>query len=128
MVYNQLLEAATLFIDIMDIHSEQDGKVTIIELFGELDSVTAPEAQDHVLSLVKQDSRILLDMSQVSYMSSAGLRILLMLYREIRDKVGKIVVAGLNDEVRDVMAITGFLDFFYTVDTREEGMQVLLAS
>lgn len=128
MVYNQLLEPATLFVDIMDIHSEQNGKVTVIELLGELDSVTAPQAQDHILSLVKHDSRILLDMSQVSYMSSAGLRILLMLYREIRDKVGKIVVSGLNDEVRDVMAITGFLDFFHTVDTREEGMKVLLAS
>ncbi|RMG72001.1 MAG: anti-sigma factor antagonist [Chloroflexi bacterium] len=112
----------------MDIHSEENGKVTVIELFGELDSITAPQAQDHILSLVKQDSRILLDMSQVSYMSSAGLRILLVLYREIQNKVGKIVVCGLNDEVRDVMAITGFLDFFHTVDNREDGLKQLMAS
>ncbi|GAB4323801.1 MAG: anti-sigma factor antagonist [Phototrophicales bacterium] len=128
MIYNQLLKSATLFVDIMDIHSEENGKVTVIELFGELDSITAPQAQDHILSLVKQDSRILLDMSQVSYMSSAGLRILLVLYREIQNKVGKIVVCGLNDEVRDVMAITGFLDFFHTVDNREDGLKQLMAS
>lgn len=109
----------------LDVNIQKINGITVVEMLGELDSVSAPKVQDQILNLAGKESRILLDMSQVTYMSSAGLRILLMLYRSITDNVGKIVLAGLNEEVREVMAITGFLDFFHTVSSRTEAMQVL---
>jgi anti-sigma B factor antagonist len=109
----------------INISVEQKGSITIVEMAGELDSISAPEAQDQILPLVKRECKILLDMSSVIYMSSAGLRTLLLLYRQIRDNLGEVIISGLGDEVRDVMALTGFLDFFQTVESRSDGLRLL---
>lgn len=109
----------------IDINVERSGSVTIVELQGELDSNSAAEAQEQILPLAGPNSKILLDLSKITYMSSAGLRTLLLLYRKISENAGRIVVAGLSDEVRDIMAITGFLDFFETVEDRRTGLVTL---
>ncbi|TVR19061.1 MAG: anti-sigma factor antagonist [Anaerolineaceae bacterium] len=109
----------------LEVTIEQDRDVTILGLHGELDSQSAPEVREQLLNAVHSDSKIVLDMSNVSYMSSAGLRVLLLLYRRIRENVGQIVVTGLHDEVRDVMAITGFLDFFVTAKSRREAIMAM---
>lgn len=100
-------------------------EITVIEIVGELDTTTAYNVQNQILPLAEKSRKILLDMSDVTYMSSAGLRILLMLYRTIKEKHGEIVLVGLSEEIRDIMSITGFLDFFITFDRREEGLQSL---
>jgi anti-sigma B factor antagonist len=64
-------------------------------------------------------------MSHVTYLSSAGLRMLLLLYRRIRENNGKMVLTGLTEEVADIMQITGFLDLFSTFDKRATGLQAL---
>ena len=107
------------------IHIDHEGPVTIIEMAGELDSLSASDAQDQILPRIERNCKILLEMSGVKYMSSAGLRILLLLYRRIQDNTGDVVIAGLGDEVREVMEITGFLDFFKTVDQRNDGVRLL---
>ena len=56
--------------------------VAIVELAGELDAKTAPVAEDGILSLVQPGCRVILDMSKVTYMSSAGLRMFLLLNRK----------------------------------------------
>jgi anti-sigma B factor antagonist len=111
--------------DMIDVNVDTTGDITIIEMVGELDSVTAPAVQEQIIPLAKQGYKIILDMTGVTYMSSAGLRILLLMYRTINEHVGTIIIAGLNDDVRDVMSITGFLEFFTIVDTREEAFQKL---
>ena len=109
----------------IDINLEKIQNVTVIELLGELDSNSAAMVQEWILAQVGRNERIVLDMTRVTYMSSAGLRILLLLYRRIQDNDGRMVVAGLHDEVRDVMAITGFIDFFNTSDTRQDAIAIL---
>ena len=111
--------------DIMDIHVEELGTVTIIDLHGELDSISTPLAQDQIMPLVSNGRKFLLDMSGVTYMSSAGLRILLMLYRAVEEQSGEIVIAGLRSEVEEVMSLTGFLEFFSVYDTRRDGLASL---
>jgi anti-sigma B factor antagonist len=63
----------------------------------------------------------------VSDISSAGLRTLLMIYRQITNNQGRVVVARLSEALRDMMAITGFLELFTAVDTFEEGIGELRA-
>jgi anti-sigma B factor antagonist len=111
--------------DMLDINVERVETVTVVELIGSMDSVTASDVEDQVLPLVEASSKILLDMSRVTYLSSAGLRTLLLLYRRIREHVGQIALAGLTEEVRDVMSITGFLDFFSTYEDRHHGLKAL---
>jgi anti-sigma B factor antagonist len=112
-------------VELMDVNVEKVGSIIVVEMFGELDSVSAPDVQAEVLPLADDGSKVLLDMSNVTYMSSAGLRILLLLYRRINENVGKIVLIGLNEEVKDVMAITGFLDFFDVAADRHSALVLL---
>jgi len=109
----------------MDITIKSLGEIQIVELVGDIDASTAPEITKQVSDLVKPHSRLLLDMTQVPYMSSAGLRTLLSLYRQITTKEGKMVLVGLNEELIDTMSVTGFLDFFISKSSQEEGLASL---
>jgi len=99
--------------------------VTVIEIVGDIDANTAPEVQGKVLPLVQPESKILLDMTNVKYTSSAGLRFLLSLSRQVEAKEGQLVLVGVSEEIQDTMSITGFLDFFTTFDNRTEGLKEL---
>ena len=109
----------------MEINVKSIGQVTVVEMAGDIDSNTAPQAQERILPLTQQATKILLDMSGVEYMSSAGLRMLLSMYRQMLRQNGGIVLVGLSEEIKDTMAVTGFLNFFTTRDTVDEGLQAL---
>jgi anti-sigma B factor antagonist len=109
----------------MEINVKSIGQVTVVGIAGDIDSNTAPQAQERVLPLVQPGSKLLLDMSGVEYMSSAGLRVLLSMYRQISRQNGGMVLVGLAEEIKDTMSITGFLNFFTTRDTVDEGLKAL---
>ncbi len=96
--------------------------VNVVGLVGDLDGNNAPNVQAQIIPLVVPDVKLILDMSEVVYMSSAGLRMLLVMYRMIISKSGKVVLVGLSEEIQDTMAMTGFLDFFTYVETLDEGL------
>jgi anti-sigma B factor antagonist len=108
----------------MQINSTMSGDITIAKLEGEIDGKTAPLAQAQLSPLVVDGCKLVLEMSGVSYMSSAGLRMLLSLRRQIPAN-GKLVLAGLSEQLYDVMSITGFLDFFVVCATLEEALAAL---
>jgi anti-sigma B factor antagonist len=109
----------------MDIKLKSVGEVQVVELDGDIDASTAPDITKFLSELVKPGIRLLLDMTKVPYMSSAGLRTLLSLYRQITTKEGKVVLVGLSEELVDTMSVTGFLDFFVTKASQEEGLATL---
>jgi anti-sigma B factor antagonist len=109
----------------MQINVKPSGQVTVVEIAGDIDSNTAPQAQEQILPLVQPGSKLLLDMSGVEYMSSAGLRVLLSMYRQVSRQNGGMVLVGLAEEIKDTMSITGFLNFFTTRDTVDEGLRAL---
>ena len=87
--------------------------VNVVKLTGDLDGSTAPNVQAQIMPLAITNVKMILDMSKVSYMSSAGLRMLLVMYRTINSKSGKVVLVGLSEDIRDTMSMTGFLGFLY---------------
>lgn len=109
----------------MEINAENQGRVVVIHVIGDIDGSNASEFREQVSSHIKPESKILLDMSGVEYMSSAGLRVLLATYRDVTDKKGKISLSGLTHMIRDTMSMTGFLNFFSTCDTIEDGILTL---
>lgn len=109
----------------MEISMKTVDEVEVVALSGDIDGSNAPAVQEQIMPLVHPECRILLDMSGVSYMSSAGLRMLLSTYRQISRQSGRIALVGLAEEIKDTMAVTGFLDFFTTCDTIEEGVKAL---
>jgi anti-sigma B factor antagonist len=109
----------------MGIDSEKQGEVTVLALDGSIDGSTAPQIQKELRELLPDDGAVLLDMSRVSYMSSAGLRVLLLVYRDTQDSGSRVALASLSPDVRDVMAATGFLDFFSVFGGAEEAVREL---
>ena len=106
----------------MEIHTKSIADIKIVAIAGDIDANTAPKVTETILPLVQPESKILVDMTEVPYMSSAGLRSLLSLYRQTTAKDGKIVLVGLSEYILDTMSVTGFLDFFTVCDTVELGL------
>jgi anti-anti-sigma factor len=109
----------------MEVSRQEQGPVTVISLVGELDSGTAPGVHEDLRGLVFDRARVLLDMSGTSYMSSAGLRVLLLVHRDADQTGARIVLTGLSPEVGAVMAATGFLEYFAVADSVEVGLREL---
>jgi anti-sigma B factor antagonist len=109
----------------MNIEVKTKDGITVVEIHGDIDSKTAPTVQDEILPLSQTTDKLLLDMKEVEYMSSAGLRVLLLLYRQLAAKKGKIVLVGLSQSILDTMSVTGFLKFFTIGETAEEGLSLL---
>jgi anti-sigma B factor antagonist len=100
----------------MQVDIRNDGGIVFIEPVGDIDGKTAPELHDTVRKLVLPQARIVLNMERVAFMSSAGLRTMLLIYREAKSKGAKVVLTGVNNDIRGSMSATGFLAFFVVVD------------
>lgn len=111
----------------MDIHIKTLKEVTVVEIACEVDAKTATGMTQVVLPLVEPNCRLLLDMTEVLYMSSAGLRMLLLLYRQACQNNGRVVLVGLSEEIQNTLFITGFLNFFTICETLDLGLETLKA-
>lgn len=109
----------------MEITVDTTGAITVVTVAGEIDGKTAPAAQQQIVPLCQSGEKVLLDMSQVSYMSSAGLRLMLLLYRQANAAQATLALAGLSEDLRDTMSATGFLTYFTIYDTVEAGRAAL---
>jgi anti-sigma B factor antagonist len=102
----------------------RDG-MTVVAVAGEIDGGSAPGLQAQILPLLQQDGSLILDLTGVTYMSSAGLRVLLLLYRQAVSRNGRVALAGVAETIRDTMAVTGFLKFFAVADTVDQALTTL---
>jgi anti-sigma B factor antagonist len=109
----------------MEIQIKTVDNVMVVNLTGEISGRNAPDVQEQLLPLARPGSRLLLNMSGVSYMSSAGLRTLLMLYRQINNQSGCVALSNLQEMIQEMMSVTGFLDFFTAFATEAEGIAAL---
>jgi anti-sigma B factor antagonist len=109
----------------MEVELMNAGDVKILTVSGRVDATTSQALQDVVLDSAHHSQKLLLDLSQVDYMSSAGLRIMLLLHREIHEKHGRVMLVGLQDRIRDAMEITGFLKHFAVVPDVQTGIEMM---
>ena len=80
---------------------------------GRIDSDTSPELEKRMLALLQRGDRFLiLDLSAVDYMASNGMRVLLLIAKKSREAEGKCVLVGLTPFIRDILKMTGFLQYF----------------
>jgi len=93
----------------MEIKQERDGDVVIVRLSGRLDSGAATAAEEQLsTALAGEPPRLAIDMSGLDYISSAGLRVLLVLAKKVQQQKGKVALGGLLANVREVFAVSGF--------------------
>ncbi len=96
----------------LDIHEETVGKVRVLGLKGRLDTDTAADLELAAQDLIDAGTHdFVVDLSGVGYVSSAGLRVLLMIGKSIDGK-GSLSLCGLNATVRQVFDVAGFTQLF----------------
>jgi len=91
----------------MTITKKQDGTTLEVALEGRLDGTTAFELEEAVRPGLAGVEELILDFSSLEYISSAGLRILLTLHKEMHGK-GNMKVIHANEIVQEVFEVTGF--------------------
>ena len=84
----------------------------------ELDSFNYQEVQNGILAILEKGSSAVLDMTACNYVSSTGLRVLLYTKKVAAAKGLKIYLKGVSDEVKDIMSVTGFDNFFDYAESR----------
>jgi|SRR5690242_20593687 anti-anti-sigma factor len=110
----------------MQVKTARTDGVTIVSIDGEIDGRTAPQLEAGLASWPGRD-RVLLDLSGVSYLSSAGLRALLLIHRRVAgENGGRLVLAGVAPTVVDTMKVTGFLRYFVLLETQADAVAALL--
>ena len=97
----------------MEVNITKENKTVTAALIGRLDTPASQEISRTMESL-KEDAAgtIILDCSQMSYISSSGLRLFLSLRKAAAEKGGKIIVKSISNDIRSVFMMTGFLNLF----------------
>jgi anti-sigma B factor antagonist len=104
----------------MEIKAEQREKVTIVIPIGDVDALTAKEVSAFLKGQLKEGkNQLVADLSQVSYMSSAGLRALLATLKEARQQQGDFRLAAVQANVQQVLDMSGFSGIFQIFPTVE---------
>ena len=91
---------------------EIDGKMVAM-LEGRLDTSASPETEKALQPLYNCENQdIIIDCSKLEYISSSGLRIFLSVLKNAKPKGCHVYISGLNDDLRQVFAMTGFINLF----------------
>ena len=93
----------------MTIEIKKAIKETVIELTGRLDTTTAPSLDKIINDDVDATNDLVIDLKQIEYISSAGLRVILGAQKKMQ-KNGSMKVTNVRDEVMEVFEMTGFAD------------------
>ncbi|MCR5131706.1 MAG: STAS domain-containing protein [Prevotella sp.] len=91
---------------------EQEGKI-VATLAGELDTAAALEVEQALQPLLESKGRdIVIDCTDLEYIASSGLRILLSILKQAKAHDSKVVLKNVNDDIREVFKLTGFISIF----------------
>ena len=93
----------------MVIHTEQDGARLTVTLEGRLDTATSPELEAALQESLDGIEDLVLDLSELVYMSSAGLRVLLITQKRM-NRQGRMTVKNVNETILEIFEVTGFTD------------------
>ncbi len=102
---------------------KQDG-IVVIKLEGRLDTANYEDAEKKIWRMIEEGEKFfLIDMSELNYISSSGLRVLLKSLKKLRSEDGNLVLSGLNNILQDVFEISGFSKFFDIYGSTDEAMK-----
>ena len=106
----------------MQISTRTSNDIHIVAISGSLDSTTSPEAQKSLDAVLPGAKKVVLDFSELDYISSAGLRVLLGAAKHLRGSGGTLGMFGLNQSVREVFEISGFSSILSVYQSEAEAL------
>jgi anti-sigma B factor antagonist len=109
----------------MEINEQQTDQCLILSIKGRLDTTNYNMLEKKLMEMIESNHhRILVECTGMDYISSSGLRILLMGLKKISQVKGKFVLCGLQENIHEIFEISGFSSIFEIYPTREEALKV----
>lgn len=93
----------------MTIYKETAGSTLSLKIQGRLDTITAPQLEAELKTSIGDVKELILDLEELEYISSAGLRVFLSA-QKIMNKQGGMIVRHANETVTEIFEVTGFVD------------------
>ena len=110
----------------MQIAEARHGAVAVLAPAGRIDSTTVGVLEARLAAILAAPApRLIVDFSGVEYISSAGLRVLLVAARRVKDTGGGLALCGLGGAVHQVFQLAGFLPLFTICETRDAALAQL---
>lgn len=94
----------------MTINKLQNGSSLTIALEGRLDTNTSPALETELNAVLGTTTSLRFDLTSLAYISSAGLRVLLMAQKAMNAKSGEMVICNCSADIMDIFDVTGFVD------------------
>jgi stage II sporulation protein AA (anti-sigma F factor antagonist) len=110
----------------MIIQTVRESAAMVVSLSGRLDTVTAPDYEKKFDELIsREEINFVVDFDKLEYISSAGLRVILATSRRIKGKNGKIHLANIGGNVKEVFEMSGFAGIFPVYGTVAEALKMI---
>ena len=109
----------------MEIGERRDGDILILSPAGRIDNDTSPAFQARLLAALNPGAAVLVDLSAVEYVSSAGLRALMMGSKQSKAANGRLAVAALGPVVKEIFEISRFSLVVQVFDTTADAVAAL---
>jgi anti-sigma B factor antagonist len=107
----------------VEISTTSRGKAIVMAVSGRVDAATAPQFEAKILELIASGQlRLVIDLGNLEYINSAGLRTLLVAGKRLKPQGGRLLLAAPREPVRRVLQISGFSTMFETCATGEEAL------
>ncbi|HWQ20295.1 MAG TPA: STAS domain-containing protein [Methanotrichaceae archaeon] len=112
----------------MDINQQDVDNIRIIGISGRIDATTSKDVETALNASIDQNqSKIVIDLEGVEYISSVGLRVMLAALKKQRQKQGQLKLASMQPFVREVFEVTGFTKLFSIHPNRDDAVKSLLS-
>ncbi|MDY6935902.1 MAG: STAS domain-containing protein [Spirochaetota bacterium] len=114
----------------MELKMKRVGNVLVIYLSGRLDIHLSVNVEEEINRIIdeEQNSHLLLNLSNVEYMSSSGIRILVSTMRKLQANMRKMKICNMNNDVKKIFDIVELIDIFEIFDTETEALESFIYS
>jgi anti-anti-sigma factor len=110
----------------MDISEIKHSDAVVLALSGKLDATTAKPFEEKIIGVINSGTqRLVVDLSQLEYVSSSGLRVFLLAAKRLQPTNGKMALCGLQDHIRQLFDLAGFSSILSIYGSRDEAMKSL---
>ncbi|VBB47281.1 putative anti-sigma factor antagonist BtrV [uncultured Desulfatiglans sp.] len=110
----------------MEIRIDKNDQDVVVSIIGRMDAVTAPDFDQEIEKKISEgEKRFVVDLSQLEYISSAGLRSMLSMAKKLKQNQGTLALCGLKGVVKEVFDVSGFSSIFSICEDVQKARKAL---
>lgn len=109
----------------VEISVEEEAGMHVVTIEGRIDATTTPIVEKKLEGLIEASSKIVIDCSNINYLSSAGMRFFLSMTKKMQAKNGKVAFFSMSDDVMEIIKMAGFERILKIYSTKKEAIKAM---